>query len=328
MKYAVIPRYLPAPSKRRPCIQMNKVVFIVVHDTGNANSTAAQNVKYYESSRDSMEASAHLFVDDKDILECIPALTAPVEKAWHVRYNVPYDNEKFGVNANDAAIGVELCYATDGSINNEEAYKRYVWVLAYICARFNLNPASSIVAHEHLDPTRRNDPSTALEKMNRTFQNLIEDVVWEYHSIGNTVDHSTIEDGIGVATIIVECLNVRTRPDINSSVIKVVSQGEAYKVYYEQDGWYNVGEDEWICAHPEYVAFTLNHMPTQQTGVAKILVDALRVRTQPSIHAPVVKMVHKGETYKVYGEENGWYNVGDNEWISANAEYVSFRSDL
>ncbi len=48
------------------------VRFIVAHDTGNPGSTAANNVSYYERSRNDQSASAHIFVDDKEILECIP----------------------------------------------------------------------------------------------------------------------------------------------------------------------------------------------------------------------------------------------------------------
>jgi hypothetical protein len=53
------------------------VRFVVAHDNGNPGSTAAGNVKYYENSRNEKSASAHLFVDDQEILECIPALTGP-----------------------------------------------------------------------------------------------------------------------------------------------------------------------------------------------------------------------------------------------------------
>ena len=54
------------------------VKFVVAHDTGNPNSTAGQNVAYYEQSRNELSASAHLFVDDREIIECIPALTGGV----------------------------------------------------------------------------------------------------------------------------------------------------------------------------------------------------------------------------------------------------------
>jgi N-acetylmuramoyl-L-alanine amidase CwlA len=89
-KYIVTPRYLTKPSERRSGrVTVPGVRFIVTHDTGNAASTARANVRYYENSRDKESASAHLFVDDKEILERIPALTAPPEKAWHVIYRAP-----------------------------------------------------------------------------------------------------------------------------------------------------------------------------------------------------------------------------------------------
>jgi len=78
-----------------------------------------------------MAASAHIFVDDKEILECFPAITGPPEKAWHVVYNVTTNNQMFGFDTINAALGVEYCYGNN--IQSDEAYKRYVWVLAFLC---------------------------------------------------------------------------------------------------------------------------------------------------------------------------------------------------
>lgn len=111
-KYTITPAYLTSPSKRRSGLLPSPgVKFIVAHDTGNPGSTARANRNYFENSRDKDSASAHLFVGDREIIECIPALTSgKPEKAWHVLYTVPTDNQLFGFNANDAAIGVEYCY--------------------------------------------------------------------------------------------------------------------------------------------------------------------------------------------------------------------------
>ncbi len=125
-----------------------------------------------------MEASAHIFVDDKEIIECIPFLTAPPEKAWHVVYNTPIDNKLFGVDANDAAGGVELCYG--GNINLQAAYKRYIWVLAYSCYKHGLNPATDITGHHILDPSRKTDPMNAFKLLGKTFDDFVADVVAEY----------------------------------------------------------------------------------------------------------------------------------------------------
>jgi len=178
MKYDIIPRYLTGLSSRRPCILMRGVCFMVAHDTGNPGSTAAGNVSYYERSRDEMEASAHIFVDDKDIIECIPFLTAEPEKAWHVVYNVATDNNLFGADSNDAAGGVELCYG--GSIDLQEAYSRYIWVLAYSCYKHGLDPGKDITGHYILDPTRKVDPMSAFKLLGKTWDEFVQDVVDEY----------------------------------------------------------------------------------------------------------------------------------------------------
>ncbi len=180
MKYEIIPRYLTGPSQRRPKTALARCRFMVAHDTGNPGSTAAANVSYFENTRNEMSSSAHLFVDDKQIIECIPFLTGPAEIAYHVVYNVTTDNARYGDDANDAAGAVELCYG--GRISLTESYKRYVWVLAYACYRYGLNPATDIVGHYMLDPARRSDPQEPLRLLGKTFQSFVQDVVNEYRA--------------------------------------------------------------------------------------------------------------------------------------------------
>jgi len=173
MKHQIKQILLSVPSKRRSGIKMPSVKFIVAHDTGNEGSTARANVMYYERSKNENSASAHFFVDGLEIIECIPVFK-DTEKAWHVLYNVDTDNLKYGYNANDAAIGIELCYG--GQVNNMEAYKKYVWLIAYICYTFKLTPHKHIVGHDELDPKRKTDPANALKHIGKTILNLIDDV--------------------------------------------------------------------------------------------------------------------------------------------------------
>ncbi|MDP5276359.1 peptidoglycan recognition protein family protein [Chengkuizengella axinellae] len=116
------------------------------------------------------------------IYECIPLLTETPEKAWHVQYQKTMGNKLFGDDANDITAGVELCFShLRGSINNEESYKRYVWVLAYICFKFELDPVKAIIGHHILDPQRKTDPQNALSKMGKSYDQLLQDVVKEYY---------------------------------------------------------------------------------------------------------------------------------------------------
>jgi N-acetylmuramoyl-L-alanine amidase len=149
--------------------KIDRVRFIVAHDTGNPGSTARNNRAYFDVHQPS--ASAHTFIDDHEILEIIPL----EEKAWHVRYDVS--------DANDKAIGVELCWG--GEIDFKEAYKRYAWYMAYLCENFNLAP-SDIVAHSTLDPGRRSDPQNALNRYGISWDEFIDDVTKEF--AGGRVD--------------------------------------------------------------------------------------------------------------------------------------------
>ncbi len=179
-RFKIVQRHLTPKTKRRSGILIPDagVKFVVAHDTGNPGSTARGNVKYYESSKNEISASAHLFVDDKEIIECIPAIMAPPEKAWHVIKGPQIDNLIYGAEANDAAIGVEYCYG--GAIDAEAAYARYVWVLAYLCYIFRLDPAKSVVGHSILDPARKTDPDTGLSASGRLYEQLIMDVPGEF----------------------------------------------------------------------------------------------------------------------------------------------------
>ncbi|ALA07186.1 putative N-acetlymuramoyl-L-alanine amidase CwlA [Brevibacillus phage SecTim467] len=197
MKYPIEKKYLPNKSKRRSGILIPKVGFIVAHDTGNDGSTALGNINWYTNTAYQQDPSAHTFIDDQHIVECIPATTGAPEKAWHVLYEKTIDNELFGDDANDIAIGVELCYSyKKGSINNAEAYKRYVWYMAYLCYKFGLDPATKITGHFILDPERKTDPQNALTKYGKNFDILVKDVVAEYKACtaGETPKSKVLED--------------------------------------------------------------------------------------------------------------------------------------
>ncbi|ALS22332.1 N-acetylmuramoyl-L-alanine amidase [Paenibacillus naphthalenovorans] len=171
MKYEIIQDYIRIGNARSGQ-KLNGVHFLVAHDIGNGASTAYNNRSYFNNQQPL--ASAHTFIDDKHILEIVPL----DEKAWHVQYNTTNDNKLFGADANDVAIGAELCWG--GKINFQEAYRRFVWYHAYLCWKFNLDPTKHIVSHKILDPQRRSDPDNALNKNGLTYEQFLKDVKNEY----------------------------------------------------------------------------------------------------------------------------------------------------
>jgi N-acetylmuramoyl-L-alanine amidase CwlA len=239
-KYIITSRYLTKPSKRRSGRAMTPGVrFIVAHDTGNPGSRADENVRYYENSRNDESASAHIFVDDREIIECIPVLTGAPEKAWHVLYGVPTDDRMFGHDANDAAIGVEYCYG--GGIDADEAYRKYVWIIAYACFQFGLDPKRHIVGHFILDPNRKTDPVTGLARSRRTYEQLLRDVATEFAECtgaANSSDLLSINKETGTVTATVR-LNIRQgSPSTRMPIVQVLSAGSVL----DYVGWTDEGD--------------------------------------------------------------------------------------
>ena len=115
-----------------------------------------------------------------NIIECVPVLVTSPEKAWHVLYSTDEQKKLYNWYANDAAIGVEYCYGEN--INADEAYKRYIWVLAYIAYRFKLKLPDCITGHFILDPARKTDPKSGLAVSGRTYEQLLIDVKNEYNN--------------------------------------------------------------------------------------------------------------------------------------------------
>lgn len=161
---------IPSGTLRRSGLKLKDVRYLVAHDTGNAGTTAKQNALYFVNSANEMQASAHFFVDDKDIVLVIPK----DEKAFHVLQNTNIPPNVVGNLANDHSIGIELCYG--GNIDNFKAYENYVGLFAELCTEYKLNPNTGISSHAKLDPERRKDPLNAFKLIGKGWPWFIVDV--------------------------------------------------------------------------------------------------------------------------------------------------------
>lgn len=256
MKYPIRKDLLPNKTKRRPGIKLKGVKFLVLHDVGNDGAdgnkngkkdgtTAKANVNYYRNSANDIYASAQVFVDWEEIVECIPALTSTPETAYHVMYNTPVDNKLFGYDANDYAIGFELCYSPESKEKSLEAYKRYIWVVAYACYRYGLNPAKAITGHEILDPGRKIDPSNGLKYCGKTLKQCIADIVDEYNECLGKTKPSKPKPSKPVADntkdflvkVKVSSLNYRSGPSVDYKVNGTIKKNEIYTITQVKNGW-------------------------------------------------------------------------------------------
>ena len=168
-------QYIKSGTQRRSGIKMKKVTFFVDHDTGNPGSTAQNNADYYCRTCDEMSASAHAFIDDKVVILCVPCYKGNKEKAWHVRYDKPQDNAIYGVDANDEALGFELCYFPGDVARCKKAYENYIEFAAMMCIEHGVS-ATKRSGHFELDPERRSDPNNALKYIGKTYADMQKDI--------------------------------------------------------------------------------------------------------------------------------------------------------
>lgn len=65
--------------------------------------------------------------------------------------------------------------------------------------------------------------------------------------------------------------------------------------------------------------------PSTVTGVITVITE-VNLRKGPGMSYPVLRQLPKGSQWQVYGSEvNGWYNLGGDQWCSANPAYVSLQ---
>lgn len=243
--FEVIADYATLGSRRRPGRAIDPgVKFVVAHDTGNPGASARAHARFYRNDPNPQRtSSAHLFVDDREIVETVPALTRAPEQALHVLYDRPLDNRLYGYDANRAAIGIEYCFG--GGIDADEAYRRYVWTIAKVCNVFNLDPSRHVVGHQVLDPGRKTDPGQSLRRSGRSYELLLRDVVEMYRACagGNgQIGSGRLAADQADTTV---HLSVRARPTRLANRTRVLAPGTRVSILELVEGETVSGNNDW-----------------------------------------------------------------------------------
>lgn len=125
-------------------------------------------------------------------------------------------------------------------------------------------------------------------------------------------------------------LNLRSNSSWSASSIRVLNKGTKWKAYAVENGFYNLGGNQWIPAGNEYVSFsgtTVNpNPPTASSETVVELKQSLNLRSGNTWSSPVVRVLDKGSKWKTYGLSNGFYSLGGNQWIPAGDTYVKVVS--
>lgn len=106
---------------------VNRPVYIVVHDTGNTSVGANAEMHYRYFNGGDRQASAHFFVDDKEIIQTVEIK----DKSWHCGDG----GGRFGI-ANHNSIGIEICINSDG--NYQQALSNTVDLIVWLMLQYNI----------------------------------------------------------------------------------------------------------------------------------------------------------------------------------------------
>lgn len=161
--------------KQRPALSANyggaraasTIKYIVIHYTGNDGDTAANNAKYYASTK--VEASAHYFVDDKEIIQSV----ADLRVAWAVGGKKYASCGKTGGGTlcgkctNKNSISIELCdVVRDGKMQpHPVALEHALALVGHLMAKYGI-PRENVV--RHFDVTGKLCPAYWAGKENAT----------------------------------------------------------------------------------------------------------------------------------------------------------------
>lgn len=65
---------------------------------------------------------------------------------------------------------------------------------------------------------------------------------------------------------------------------------------------------------------------SEANGIGTVTLKTnVNVRSQDNFNSSIVKVLKKGTSWKVYKKSNGLYNLGGNQWLTANTKYVIFK---
>ncbi|WP_078379567.1 SH3 domain-containing protein [Sutcliffiella halmapala] len=135
---------------------------------------------------------------------------------------------------------------------------------------------------------------------------------------------------IEVAT---DVLNVREKPDANSTIISKVVRGETYPVVETQGEWLKIqvtsNKAGWVATY--LVSENNQSTPTPQgsntSSEVQVLTDDLRVRSGPGTNFNVVGFIHSTDQVSYIDQNENWVKIRTNGiegWVSN--EFVSIHA--
>jgi hypothetical protein len=266
-------------------------------------------------------ASAHMSVDDTELVTSVPWRKDVAEMAYHVGAKVYKTGiqSKLSLYPNDSTIGLEICVNADGDFK-----KTYVNAVAATAMMLKEHGLSVDNLYRHFDITGKNCPAF-----------FVEDARAKQY-FGTTADKAYAEFRADVAKALNPPVVVKPAP---KPIVKPVVKPKPKPLFRVRKTWVDVesqiGSFENIESAKEladknsgFEVYDSNgkavYVPKPSyLGILTITAGALNIRSGPGASYRVTGQTSKGKTFKAYSLVNGWYKIGKDSWVTK--EYVVLK---
>ena len=206
------------------------VAFIVMHYTGNSKDKAVNNAKYFQTA--GRKASAHFFVDDKEIYQTVELR----DKAWHCGTSGKYYHAACR-NAN--SFGIEMCCTAGNYKVSSTTQKNAAHLCAYLCETIGIT-AQEVDEYvvRHYDVTHKNCPAQMAGSNNAEWAAFLEMV----RDILNGESESTPTNSFKAVGTAKTTANLRMRAGASTSysTLTIVKKGCTVEIDGTvANGWYH-----------------------------------------------------------------------------------------
>lgn len=221
------------------------VSYIVIHYTGNKKDTAWANANYFQSPN--RGASAHFFVDDREIYQSIELR----DVAWHCGANTYYHN----VCRNSNSIGIEMCCTAGNYKMSKTTITNTAHLTAYLCKQLGIT-ADKVDAYvlRHYDVTHKLCPAPFSNSVNDAdwiaFKKQVKEIMGGVPNkiVATPTKPTTTGFKPYIARITADVLNVRSGPSTKYKINTTVKENQAYTIVEEKNGFGKLKSGAgWIC---------------------------------------------------------------------------------
>lgn len=191
----------------------NNPKYLVIHDTGNTGVGANALAHYNYFNGGNRDASAHYFVDDKEIIQIIEDYNC----SWHCGDGYG----QYGIS-NSNSIGIEICINSDGNYN--KTFENTIKLTKLLMKKYNI-PINKVV--RHYDASRKMCPNSMSSNN------------WsKWNEFKNKLGGNTLNSNEGI--VVADTLNVRIGPGTGYEVIGQLNQGAKVKINKKINNFYDI----------------------------------------------------------------------------------------